>query len=52
MAEAPFHVVETSQLAKGNRINTGRLGFYEDRIVYISQPKMLKVVRHDLRAAS
>jgi len=41
--EAPFQVFETSQAAKGNRLNPGKLGLYPDRIVYVSQPKLTKV---------
>ncbi len=49
MTEAPFYVVESSQLAKGNRINAGRLGLYEDRLIYVSQPQFLRTVRQDIR---
>ncbi len=45
--ETPFKVFETSQLAKGNRMNAGKLGLYSDRIVYVSQPKLTRVKKQD-----
>ncbi len=47
--EAPFRVFETSQVAKGNRINPGKLGLYSDRVVYVSQPKLTQVKRQDAK---